>query len=612
MTPSLACTTDDPPDPRASLGVLFVHGMGTHGPGKTLRAVGDPLIEWLDNGVPGVNVVRSDEREPSPAGGPARVTCTIHDESANILTTWRLAESCWSDAFEPASYRRMAGWLIGSVPWMLGEYVRGACQREAARETYPWFRPLRQYLLIPFYALLGAVLAGPAIVFLAALVLLQRLDRPLRNMLPPGLRWISRVLTALQRVLASSLGDVYVILATEDDRQQIRERIKHDYACLTGCTRTVVVAHSAGAALTHELIRDEELVEPQPPAAFITFGEAAWRMRWMKRIQERTAPRLLALAMAIIGMALAAVSIFGGQPLAVKIGSGVLAALVYACLTRFVWGRADTAETRNEVLQELASKVRWCDFVASSDPIPSGTLTALAHAPDATAAAAGYEARFIRNRRSIVLDHTGYTKNLEEFVGGLAADLNLADGSLLPIEDGALDTDIDHRRLRTLTLALTRLGGTAVAGFILLALACDDGALARLGGHAAWASDLLRSILPRDLHVLVTAGPTGLAVAAILLSLPWLATRIGWGAWDRNVRARLLSQTTPATHGWAVPAMAVEWPILTAAGAGAALALADVGVSLWTVAAAVVLAIITVMLLFVRQVADRRDAIYSG
>jgi hypothetical protein len=176
MTTRPPSKENNEPVQKAPLGVLFVHGMGSAVQGATLRDHAEPLVEWLANGTDQFGRAELVDVALTPGDDePAHLTCqlfTLADrhqrDGSTPVSTWVLAESHWAQAFKPASYVRIAAWLIGSVPWMLGEYVHGALRRERTRRTARvlWLR----WALVPFYALLGTILAGLIIIVLALLL----------------------------------------------------------------------------------------------------------------------------------------------------------------------------------------------------------------------------------------------------------------------------------------------------------------------------------------------------------------------------------------------------------------------------------------------------------
>ena len=406
---------------QASLGVLFVHGMGTHPAGTTLRDFGDPIVDLLARRGIGVTNVHLTETGAGSGKDPAYARCefTVKKQPR----TWLLAESCWSDAFQPVAYPRIAFWLVAAVPWSIGEYLRGAWKRENDAANFRAIRWVRK-LLIALYGALATLLTGPLVIVLALL--------PLTRLIPIGT--VRDLFERVPRALAASLGDVYVILTTDGDRGRIYERVLNNHDWLAArCDHTVVVAHSAGAALTHKLIADDRM---KGVTTYITLGEAIWRMRWMSALSRDAARRVSAIVLAILGtLAIAAVipTVAVGPP---WLWIGVLAGAValHAASAFVVWSLA-LPSTRATVRRELANKVpRWRDYVASSDPIAAGSLTETAHdttptGRDKPADGDTYQPVGVHNKRSIFLDHTSYPDNLEEFVAGLMREFADADAT---------------------------------------------------------------------------------------------------------------------------------------------------------------------------------------
>jgi hypothetical protein len=629
---------------QAALGVLFVHGIGSAVQGGTLRAHSEPLVDWLANGTEQFGRAELLNVALTPGDNePAHLTCQLfklkdrekRDESKPV-TTWILAESHWAQTFKPASYIRIATWLIGAVPWMLGEYVHGALRRERTRKTARvlWLR----WVLVPFYALLGTILAGPIVVLLVLLLPAQY--APVKSIR----EWSSK----LPRALSASLGDVYIILATHVDREAIRARIVRDHEWLKSrCVETVVVAHSAGSALTHQLIRDGRI---EGVKVYVTLGEAIWRMQWMKTLSRTSARRMIALGLAVLGFALlvAGVVMFIEQgPLWATIGLLLLGGIVHALSAWSVWHRTDADEARRNAKDELCCtdppKVSlWRDYIASSDPVPGGALTDTPHATKLSGAvsaptlpgAVGYQPVWIRNKRSMVLDHVAYPDNLEEYVAGLGADLVRGDTSLKTLPpligaDTARRAQI-ARGLRTLSMSMVRLSSAAVALAMLMVLTRDHGSgLQRLGARVGWAADALTDaagkILGADTLKPKLAGElAGLAITIIVLAAAYLVISGGWKAWDRKDRRLFMGRKNPVdvtattaikdlpavVGSRAIDAKFAGWWLLWWVGASTLLLVLAEQTARWWLPLPALFAG-TLLILFVRIIARWRDRAYG-
>lgn len=606
-------------EPEASLGVLFVHGMGTRTEGATLREMGEPLIEWLKLGHLGIeNLELGQTQLASGAGGePAHARCTLTGADGSTRT-WILAESWWSESFMPPSYARMAFWLIAAVPWMLVDYMRGALKRENQRTRWTKLRGPRR-VLIGVYAFVGAVLAGPLVLLLTALLLVRLI--PIASVRKAG--------DALARVLSATLGDVYVILATHVDRAAIRHRIVRNHIWLQQrCRNTVIVAHSAGSALTHQLLRDGRITGVH---TYITFGEAIWRMKWMADLSQRGAIRMWAVALAVAGSACIvgawlAFALANGCWRWICVPVGLVGIALDMVSARIVWKDSPTDDIRTKAIELLAGKIlRWRDYVASSDPVPAGALTEAAHSsvpdlrrPESTARTAWsrYQPIGIRNRRSIVFDHTSYPGNVEGFVAGVALDLARADtygASLeLAITPKQLEEARKARALRTLSLALMRPASLVVGSILAAAVATSAGSFGNVGAHFGWVIDAVHALPGKALDDHVTDHRVGMAVVLVLCVAPWLAAGRAWKVWSGLERARFFAIEKGATRlPGAHLAVAAAWWAGTATASVATLLLADVDSTGWWVAIVVALTGGVVLVSSVKTVMQKRDLMYS-
>lgn len=579
---------------KASLGVLFVHGMGAHAPGATLRAFADPVVALLSHPAIGATGVTLTETKLAD-GAPAHTRCTFTACKDDRQQTWLMAESCWSDSFKPAAYPRIAFWLIASVPWTIGEYLRGAWKREGNALRYRWIRSVRK-LLILVYGALATLLTGPLVVVLTLLLAARLIPiKPVRDLFD-----------RIPRALAESLGDVYVILTTHVDQAAIRAQVMRDYRWLgKRCGRRVVVAHSAGATVTHALLRDRTMTGVH---TYVTLGEAIWRMRWMSALSQDTPRRVVGLALSLLGTA----AIVAAVPVALKpesrtIGIAVLVCgiALHAASALVVW-LFGIRGTRTDVMRELDGKVpTWRDYVASSDPIPAGALTEIAHgttpAGRETGAASPYVPIGVHNRRSIFRDHTSYPDNVDEFVAGLTADLAAADGADLGIKRWSLPEWKKDRTIRTLSLALLRFGSGLTGVAVLLVLGLHADAFAALGDETA-PGRAVKSVVGDP-------GVAGALIAIALLAAAWLVAGFGWKLWDRAALRSL------GKYGESRPYIALSfwWAAWTTLAAGLALSPADLKWRSWeaaAVAGALVVGLLTQ--LAVVTVAEVRDDLYES
>lgn len=575
-----------------TIGVLFVHGMGTHPPGETLRTFADPLVDWLANGhvLESLRVTDTD-LTPGP-DVPASVRCELDPVSGAGRRTWILAESCWSASFEEPSYLKIAYWLIASVPWMIGDYMRGAWQRGARRgrkDKPRWYVSLGRWGLIPGYFVAGALLAGPIILLLALL--------PIAGLIP--IAWVQKQVSAIPRALAATLGDVYVILATRVDAAAIADRIVRDHKWLAKqCASTVIVAHSAGAAVTHDLIRERRLSNAREVGGYITLGEAIWRMQWMRQLSRSGAWRVIGIALAVVTMLLMgggvavlvliapAAGTAGWVPYAAW-GALAFAFAVHLTMQRLIirWSRKGEQDRQAAIRElndtrvrgSLAERFWWHDYVASSDPVPAGALSEPAHAttPRGRATTRGcYQSFGVQNKRSILFDHQSYPANLEQFIAGMGRDLAKVAGVTLAIPPKQLVIDGRCRAARTLSLALIRLHSATVAAIVMLAVLCehrtDD-----VGRRLGWLTRLLKTLPWTSVTTQIRPERVGLAVAVLALVASWLLAVLAWRLWDGRARKNFMDRRSNC--GCTSIGVTLTWLIGTAAASVFVLRIADLG-----------------------------------
>ena len=115
-------------------------------------------------------------------------------------------------------------------------------------------------------------------------------------------------------------------------------------------------------------------------------------------------------------------------------------------------------------LPRREGRMRWHNYWASADPVPDGNLPI-----DKTPYVTNHE---VRNRDSILADHTSYTGNREEFIADLALHLSaLADWDAIQPEDArAIERAQRRRRWRVRFFTADRWGssvGTVMAWWIL-------------------------------------------------------------------------------------------------------------------------------------------------
>lgn len=628
--------------PTATLGVLFVHGIGSQIRGRTLAASATPVVDWLTRWYDGLHerwaeqglrfedaerwleerdgtdprlldAVRSLlDRLPRRAPGEDPVDIAMlsshvgdllagavrltepaqSDDAPNsarmVLTkvavdgtveqsSWLLAESWWAELVVPPSFGELARWGVGTITRTVGSHFGLRVRR--ATDT------LRRQRSLWHVAALGVALAQlllavyASVLALAGLVLLLLLSA-----IP-----IPRLRTGVMRVqqaLADSLGDSYALVTQPLQAAAIISRVRRDLAWLAARTEAVaVVAHSQGAAVVNEVVRQElaeddperrVLPDPGAPASrrraggqlrqVLTLGSGLRKLDELRRLlgpheHFRRSALLTLLGAGVftfstLGLALSAGGADGwADVLLLAVYATVGLGLLVAGMLDMIGG-AEAKELEWWVTQLQRTGVAWTDYVASADPVPNGPLF--------TADTAFPEHRPIQNRRSLLRDHTAYWSNTDQFVTDLVVRLARLDPTLAADVDGhdELFAFAQRRRRWRIAWLVAARWSAAVAGLAVL-----------VAERAAWLPQLGRAL--QHLLAVVGVGPDAPAVdvPALLATMQPVAALAGayavaamtWGPWDRHEAAQLLGRRRPGSGSFDALFLGATWLVAATA-----------------------------------------------
>jgi hypothetical protein len=243
----------------------------------------------------------------------------------------------------------------------------------------------------------------------------------------PALR---RALERIQISLAATLGDSFAIVDGEVNRVAVLTRFRESLDwLLERCDRVVVVAHSQGA-----VIAAMALDAWQPPAGqagrvqrLITYGPGIRKFYETAAVRRGgglgaawagmiTLPLLAALVWALVTV------LSEGEPLQIRtllVNLFVMALLAlghWAGLLGAISGHdhPDMSDLRDRL---VARDIGWTNLHASHDPVSNGPIFTAA----ADARAHAFEEIEVANLRSLLLDHSRYWENVDEFVPLVAA-----------------------------------------------------------------------------------------------------------------------------------------------------------------------------------------------
>jgi hypothetical protein len=219
------------------LGILFVHGIGSQLAREVLVSWGDSLVKTINLAARGEVVATVREADPGVEG--VRGAEAVVQLQANAVNeTWLICEGWWADAFPVPTYAELVGWSVGALPWSITLHV--------AQEY--WERSREQDIASTVVAALRATMKLLVALLLTPLSIALLAVSLLLGWLPvPQVRsWI----LATQGTLANTIGDSLVFVDSPVRAALIRTRILGAIEQLkTRCERTIVIAHSQGAAV---------------------------------------------------------------------------------------------------------------------------------------------------------------------------------------------------------------------------------------------------------------------------------------------------------------------------------------------------------------------------
>jgi hypothetical protein len=295
------------------LGVLFVHGIGTQPPRHTLVRWGDVLLKVIGRATeeePGRTIPIVGQADAGDRSGdkPAGVVVEFRRNDRDQREKWLLAEGWWADSFPAPTYSELVSWSFRAVPWAFALHIAQRFWQtspKASKGTWRWAGAKA------VAKLLGAMAITPVFMILPTLALVL-------GLLPiPQLR--SLILTT-QTMLIATVGDSLAFVESPLRAALIRGRILEGLDRLKRrCERTVIVAHSQGAAATldalggildHDKTGESPALPPVGPVpdALVTFGSGVNQLVSLKvvsagRLERNTGTNAASMAvMATLGI----------------------------------------------------------------------------------------------------------------------------------------------------------------------------------------------------------------------------------------------------------------------------------------------------------------------
>lgn len=545
-------------EPHGDLGVLFVHGIGQQKQGQTLVEAGDALVSWLRRWiVGGYNVVQVRETILKTSGeAPAHSTLSLNIPGQKERT-WLLAESWWAENFFEPGFNSLATWAFKVLPWAIyshfgvqarqnydsivntlaqfAEYLSnlkktqqyGWLRKLLSLLSYDWvwlglFFPLYLFMLV-FYSLIAHLLIG---IFLPVIILLLVLA-----LIP--LSFTQSLAGQLQQVLSAFIGDSYIFLTSPLQAASITNQVQHDLCWLVQrCCRVVVVAHSQGAAVVVNMLRQDLMADLTSDSfQLITYGSGLKKLDGLHEAQQNKefwgAYGSLGSFLVLCGLIL----LLWSEP-PTDFRNTII--LIFISIPAFLYMLIVPEKALKKTFDInyfdpkvlFGAQITWHDYFASQDPVTNGPLYNTSEKKQHDENIPVYT-KGVHNRGSLLFDHTTYWENLDGFVGLVAR--NLAHFDNVQIDKVSSDdcqlTELAlyRRRWRTNALIIARYAAALVLALLLFSHWHNLGTIGLetkelLQGAKSYSLDALidPTLQSIDLAGLRSAGGIMLALAVFL------------------------------------------------------------------------------------------------
>jgi hypothetical protein len=555
---------------RYKFGILFVGGIEHQRPGSAMASFSAALYAWLidwnynSGGPPGSQPVLKDARLSSGGGEdyePAQLTLEVPLGLSDgpVHARWLLAESWWPALFTAPRFLELARWIWKvSTCLLVMQFVvpmrRHLSQAKAKKDSknpdhsIPWHSRLAHVAAALCYLVLMSI-AG----MLSVLVSLLLLALALAAKLP--IPQIDRAVRWTIVKISSTLGDIYVLAHCPVQYAAMRTKVAQDLRLLQRrCERVAVVAHSQGAAIAHQVLKDNDYGKDSGNLrAFITSGQGISKMHLLQRMEwdpQYAAEAWWTRTLVTLGLACA------GLPAFALLMSHWLSAAVFRALTTlavsipmivgglFIVALGVIRTTRKlkaVVEQDLrlapaCTRFIWTDYYASADPVSNGSLTD----PDSDDCTLPRPCNEIHNSGSLVTDHNGYLRNRDQFLSKLLNNLVAAaygrqkdqtQPFLVCPEDLKLVSTRRRWQITYLVIARMITIGFALAFFFFYHLSAVD----------AQMSSLVHAVPP---HAQVGDSPARLMTVLLMAVVTYTAFLIPRQIWQRRAVRKFFRTAT--------------------------------------------------------------------
>jgi hypothetical protein len=560
-------------------GILFVGGIEHQRPGSAIASFSAALYAWLVDWTygsgqpPGTPPVLKDARLSSGGGEdaePAQLTLEVPLALSDrpVHARWLLAESWWPALFAAPRFLELARWiwkvstclLVMQFVIPMRRHLRQAKAKEDPKNPghpLPRHSRLAHVAAALCYLVLMSV-AGMLSVILSLLLLALAVAAKLPiPQIDRAVRW-----TVVK--ISSVLGDIYVLAHCPVQYAAMRTKVARDLRWLQrNCKRVAVVAHSQGAAIAHQVLKDGDYGNDSGDLrAFITSGQGISKMHLLQHLDwdpQYAGDAWWTRTLVTFGLACAGLPAFAllmsrwlsaavfhtlaTPPFSISliVGGLFIVALGVIRTTR----RLKAAVEKDLHLPPACTRFTWTDYYASADPVSNGPLTD----PDSDKCTLPRPCNEIYNSGSLVTDHNGYLRNRDQFLSKLLNNLVAAAYGRQKDKDGpACRNDenqpflvcpedlkpVGTRRRRQITYLVIARMITVGFGFALLFYH-------HLGAVDAQMSSLVHAVPP---HAQVGDSPARLLTVLLIAVATYTTFLIPRQIWERRAARKFFGTAT--------------------------------------------------------------------